>query len=158
MITACASSCGTAWARRTTCSGIPSLKVGFNKVFGYYIEITHTHGHKIPSEYQRKQTLKNAERYTTAELKNYEEKVLSAQDKIQEREYELFVALRDRVAAQAQRLLQTAEVLATLDVLAGLADLASARQYTRPELSDEPVLHVKDGRHPVLDQILPPGT
>jgi DNA mismatch repair protein MutS len=145
-------------AQEITRTGIPSLKVGYNKVFGYYIEITHTHGTKVPSEYQRKQTLKNAERYTTAELKSYEEKVLSAQDKIYEREYELFQALRDRVAAQAQRLLQTAEVLATLDVLAGLAELASARQYTRPELSDEPTMHVKDGRHPVLDQILPPGT
>jgi DNA mismatch repair protein MutS len=139
-------------------TNIPSLKVGFNRVFGYYIEITHTHGTKVPGNYTRKQTLKNAERYTTPELKNYEEQVLSAEDKIHEREYELFVALRDRVAGQASRLLQTAEVLATLDVLAGLAELASARQYTRPELTDEPVMHVKDGRHPVLDQLLPPGT
>ncbi len=145
-------------ATEITRTGIPSLKVGFNKVFGYYIEITHTHVSKIPSDYQRKQTLKNAERYITPELKEYEEKVLTAEEKIHEREYELFVALRDRVAAQTGRLLQTAEVLATLDVLAALAELADARHYCRPELTDEPVLDIADGRHPVLDQILPPGT
>jgi DNA mismatch repair protein MutS len=141
--------------RRT---GIPSLKVGFNQVFGYYIEITHTHVSKIPSDYQRKQTLKNAERYITPELKAHEEKVLTAQEKIYQREYELFVALRDQVAAQTGRLLQTAEVLATLDVLAALAELADTRHYCRPELCDEPVLDIADGRHPVLDQTLPPGT
>lgn len=141
--------------RRT---GIASLKVGFNKVFGYYIEITHTHAEKIPADYQRKQTLKNAERYITPELKEYEEKVLSAEDKINNLEYEMFVALRDRVAADTPRLLQTAEVLATLDVLASLADLAAARQYCRPVIGAEPVLAIVAGRHPVLDQALPPGT
>jgi DNA mismatch repair protein MutS len=145
-------------AQEITRSGINSLKVGFNKVFGYYIEITHTHSAKIPADYQRKQTLKNAERYITPELKAHEEKVLSAEEKIQQREYELFLALRDQVGAQTHRLLQTAEVLATLDVLASLAELASSRQYCRPELSDEPVLEITEGRHPVLDQTLPPGT
>jgi DNA mismatch repair protein MutS len=145
-------------AQEITRSGINSLKVGFNKVFGYYIEITNTHAAKIPTDYQRKQTLKNAERYITPELKSYEEKVLSAEEKIQQREYELFLALRDQVGAQTHRLLQTAEVLATLDVLASLAELASSRQYCRPELSDEPVLEINDGRHPVLDQTLPQGT
>jgi DNA mismatch repair protein MutS len=139
-------------------TGIGSLKVGFNKVFGYYIEITHTHANRIPSDYQRKQTLKNAERYITPELKAYEEKVLTAEEKIFQREYELFVALRDRVAAETARLLQTAEVMAHLDVLAGLAELASSRQYCRPQLCDEPVLEIAEGRHPVLDQTLPPGT
>jgi DNA mismatch repair protein MutS len=139
-------------------TNIPSLKVGYNKVFGYYIEITHTHAAKVPKDYTRKQTLKNAERYITPELKEHEEKVLGAQDRIFQIEYELFQALRDQVAAQARRLLQTAEVLAALDVLAGLAELASSRQYCRPVLADEPVLEVRDGRHPVLDQILPPGT
>jgi DNA mismatch repair protein MutS len=141
--------------RRTN---IPSLKVRYNKVFGYYIEVTHTHAAKIPEDYRRKQTLKNAERYITPELKEYEDKVLGAEEKSVQIEYELFCALRDQVAAQAQRLLQTAEVLAALDVLAGLAELASSRQYCRPELADEPVLEVRDGRHPVLDQTLPPGT
>jgi DNA mismatch repair protein MutS len=139
-------------------TGINSLKVGFNKVFGYYIEITHTHASKIPADYQRKQTLKNAERYITPELKEYEEKVLSAEEKSHEREHELFTALRDQVAAQTGRLLQTGEVLAHLDVLAGLADLAVSRQYVRPELLDEAVLDIEDGRHPVLEQTLPPGT
>src|SRR5262249_30167058 len=133
-------------------------KVGFNKVFGYYIEITHTHVSKIPSDYQRKQTLKNAERYITPDLKEYEERVLTAEEKSHQREYELFLALRDRVAAQTGRMLQTGEVLATLDALAGLAELAVSRQYCRPELADGPVLEIRDGRHPVLDQTLPPGT
>jgi DNA mismatch repair protein MutS len=145
-------------AQEITRTGIPSLKVGFNQVFGYYIEITHVHQSKVPADYQRKQTLKNAERYITPELKEYEEKVLTAEDKIRQREYELFLQLRDKVAAQTGRLLQTAEVLATLDVLLGLAELAVARQYCRPELADEPVLSIADGRHPVLDQTLPPGT
>jgi DNA mismatch repair protein MutS len=145
-------------AREITRTNIPSLKVGFNKVFGYYIEITHTHAAKIPTDYTRKQTLKNAERYITPDLKEYEEKVLTAEEKIFEREYELFVALRERVAEQTPRLLQTAEVLAALDVLAALANLAAARQYTRPELTEDPVIEIRDGRHPVLDQLLPPGT
>jgi DNA mismatch repair protein MutS len=145
-------------AAEITRTGIASLKVGFNKVFGYYIEITHAHAKKIPADYQRKQTLKNAERYITPELKEHEEKVLTAEEKIYQREYELFMMLRDRVAAQTMRLIQTAEVLAALDVLAALAELAASRQYCRPELCNEPVLEIHDGRHPVLDQTLPPGT
>ncbi len=139
-------------------TGINSLKVGFNRVFGYYIEITHAHAAKIPTDYQRKQTLKNAERYITPELKEYEEKVLSAEEKSHQREYELFLALRDQVGAQTHRLLQTGEVLAQLDVLASLAELAVSRQYIRPKLVDEPVLILRDGRHPVLEQTLPAGT
>jgi DNA mismatch repair protein MutS len=141
--------------RRT---GIPSLKVGYNQVFGYYIEITNAHASRVPENYSRKQTLKNAERYITPELKEHEEKVLSATEKINTREYDLFVALRDQVAAQTHQLLQTAEGIATLDVLAGLAELAGQRGYCRPALTEEPVLEVKDGRHPVLDQTLPAGT
>jgi DNA mismatch repair protein MutS len=139
-------------------TNIPSLKVGFNQVFGYYIEITHTHVAKIPADYQRKQTLKNAERYITPELKQHEEEVLTAEQKIFQREYELYLHLRDRVAEQTSRLMQTAEVLATLDVLAALAELAATREYNRPELCDEPILEVVEGRHPVLDQTLPQGT
>jgi DNA mismatch repair protein MutS len=154
---------GKAWIARfqadeITRTGIGSLKVGFNQVFGYYIEITNTHQSRIPSDYQRKQTLKNAERYVTPELKAYEEKVLTAQEKIYQREFELFVALRDQVAAQTATLLQTAEVLAQLDTLAGLAELAAERGYCRPSLHDEPILRIRDGRHPVLDQTLPAGT
>src|SRR5207302_805508 len=145
-------------AQEVARTGISSLKVGFNKVFGYYIEITHTHSARIPADYQRKQTLKNAERYITPELKAYEENVLTAEEKIFQREYERFLALRDNVAAQTARLLQTADVLAHLDALASLAELADSRQYCRPELLDDAVLEIADGRHPVLDQSLPPGT
>jgi len=139
-------------------TNIPSLKVGYNQVFGYYIEVTHAHAGKVPTDYQRKQTLKNAERYVTAELKAYEEKVLTAEDKIRQREYELFLELRGRVAAQTDRLIQAGEVISTLDVLAALAELAVACNYCRPELCDEPIFEIQDGRHPVLEQTLPPGT
>jgi DNA mismatch repair protein MutS len=139
-------------------TGINSLKVGFNQVFGYYIEITHTHTNKVPAEYQRKQTLKNAERYITPELKTYEEKVLRAEEQSQALEYDLFLQLRDQVAAAAPCLLATASALAQLDVLTGLADLADRWHYCRPQLTQEAVCIVKQGRHPVLDQILPPGT
>jgi DNA mismatch repair protein MutS len=139
-------------------TNIPSLKVGYNQNAGYFIEITHTHASKVPADYKRLGTLKNAERYYTPELKEHEERVLSAEGKINQREYDLFVQLRDRVAAQTARLMQTAEVMATLDVLASLAELAVARNYCRPKLCDEPILEIADGRHPVLDQTLPPGT
>src|SRR5262249_16214844 len=145
-------------AEEITRTGIPSLKVGYNQVFGYYIEVTHTHAQRIPANYQRKQTLKNAERYITPELKENEEKVLTAQEKSQQLEYDLFLALREQAAAQTPRLLATAEGLAALDVLSALAELAAQRNYARPELTAEPVLEVRDGRHPVLDQTLPAGT
>ena len=139
-------------------TGINSLKVGFNSVHGYYIEITNAHAAKIPADFQRRQTLKNAERYVTPELKTYEEKVLTAQDRALALEVELFARLREQAAARTDRLLNTAEVLALLDVLAGFAELAASRDYRRPALVDEPVLEIRDGRHPVLDQTLPPGT
>jgi len=145
-------------AQESKRSGIPNLKIGFNKVFGYYIEVTHAHRDKIPDDYIRKQTLKNAERYITPELKEYEEKVLSADEKAKEIEYELFVALRNQVAAERRRMQRTADVLARLDVLLGLADLARANNYSRPEMTDEPVMELVDGRHPVVEQIEPEGT
>jgi DNA mismatch repair protein MutS len=140
--------------RRT---GINGLKVGFNKVFGYYIEVTHTHGAKVPPDYIRKQTVKNAERYITPELKEYEDKVLRAEDRACELEYELFTTLRDRVSADAPRLIQAGAVLAQVDVLAGLAELAARGGYVRPEMVAEPVLEIEHGRHPVLDALLSPG-
>jgi DNA mismatch repair protein MutS len=144
--------------RRT---GIPSLKVGFNKVFGYYIEITHAQAQarsaSIPSDYVRKQTVKNAERYITAELEEHEEKVLRAEERACELEYELFTTLRDRVSAEAPRLIQAGSVLAQLDVLTSLAELAARHGYCRPEIVEEPVFEVEAGRHPVLDSILAPG-
>jgi DNA mismatch repair protein MutS len=144
--------------RRT---GIQSLKVGYNKVFGYYIEITHAQaqarGASIPSDYIRKQTVKNAERYITPELKEHEERVLRAEDRACELEYELFTTLRDRVSAEAPRLIQAGAVLAQLDVLAALAELAARHGYCRPDIVGEPVFECEAGRHPVLDALLAPG-
>ncbi|HEY3391308.1 MAG TPA: DNA mismatch repair protein MutS, partial [Lacipirellulaceae bacterium] len=142
-------------AKRT---GIASIKIGFNQVFGYYLEVTHTHREKIPPEYIRKQTLKNAERYVTPELKEYEENVLSAEQKAKDLEYELFVELRELVARSAARLQATADALAEVDVLAGLAELARSRNYVRPTVVDKPVLDIEAGRHPVLDITEPEGT
>jgi DNA mismatch repair protein MutS len=138
-------------------SGIASLKVGYNKVFGYYLEVTNTHQAKVPDRYIRKQTLKNAERYITPELKEYEEKVLTADEKAKELEYELFLELRDAVHASSRRLQKTAELLAMLDVLLSLAELARERNYCRPQLVEAPVLEIRDGRHPVLDIVQPEG-
>ncbi len=142
-------------------TGISGLKVGFNKVFGYYIEITHaqaqSRGAEIPEDYIRKQTIKNAERYITPELKEYEEKVLRAEDRAHELEYELFVTLRDRVSAEAPRLIQAGAVLAQLDVLSALAELAAKHGFCRPEIVAESVFEVEAGRHPVLDALLPAG-
>ncbi len=138
-------------------SGIPTLKVGFNKVFGYYIEITNAHREKIPADYIRKQTIKNAERYITPVLKEYEEKVLSADEKAKELEYKLFIELRGVVAADRRRMQSTAAALAEIDVLVSLAELARQRNYCRPTVVDEPVLRIIDGRHPVLDVMEPDG-
>ncbi len=139
-------------------TGIANIKVGFNQVFGYYLEVTHTHREKIPPDYIRKQTLKNAERYVTPELKEYEEKVLSAEETAKQLEYDVFVQLREMVAAAAGRLQATAEALAEIDVLAGLAELARSRNYVRPTVVAEPVLDIEAGRHPVLDITEPEGT
>ena len=140
-------------------TGISGLKVGFNKVFGYYVEITHAQaaGRALPPEFVRKQTIKNAERYITPELKEYEEKVLRAEERARELEYELFVTLRDRVSADAPRLVQAGGVLAQLDVLSGLAELANARGHVRPVMVADPVIEIDAGRHPVLDALLPHG-
>jgi DNA mismatch repair protein MutS len=145
-------------AQEITRTGIASLKVGYNEIDGYYLEITNANESKTPPEYKHQKTLKDKKRYYTPDLREYEEKVVTAQDKSRALELQLFLALRDQVAAQTPRLLNTAEVLAVLDLLAGLAELASSRNYVRPALVDEPVLDIKDGRHPVLDQLLPPGT
>ena len=145
-------------AAEITRTGINSLKVGFTDVMGYYIEVTNANETRVPADYVHERTLKNAKRYVTPKLKEYEEKILTAQEKSQALEFELFLRVRDQLAAQTHRLLQTADVLAQVDFLAGLAELASLRNYVRPRVVDEPVIDVRDGRHPVLDQILPPGT
>jgi DNA mismatch repair protein MutS len=136
-------------------SGIPSLKIGYNKVFGYYIEITHAHTAKVPGDYERRQTLATAERYVTPELKEYEAKVLGAEERMAEREAELFGALRSRVGAEIARIQQTARVLAQLDVWTGLAEVASANRYVRPIVSTEFDVELIASRHPVIERMMP---
>ncbi len=135
-------------------SGINSLKVGFNKVFGFYIELTAGQRDKAPAEWSRKQTLKNAERFITPELKDYEGRVLTAKDRAIAREGELFFGLCTQIAECLPQLHAFAEATAELDVLACFADRAVKYRYCCPELVDEPILDIKAGRHPVLDQIL----
>lgn len=137
--------------------GIPNLKVGYNKVFGYYLEVSAAHAAKVPDHYIRKQTLKNQERYITPELKEYEEKVLKAEDRAVELEQSMFDELRERVAKEAPRTQKTAKILAQIDVLFGLAHLATHAGYTRPEMTEEPVLDIRESRHPVLDRLQPSG-
>ncbi|MCU0867659.1 MAG: DNA mismatch repair protein MutS [Planctomycetes bacterium] len=133
-------------------TGISSLKVGFNKVFGYYIEITHTHREvALPPEFVRKQTTKNAERYVTDALRTFETKVLKAEENGKALEYELFTALREQVAAAVPRLQRTAQAVAELDALAGLATVARERDYCRPVVDDSLLLRIEDGRHPVIE-------
>ncbi|GAB4452744.1 MAG: DNA mismatch repair protein MutS [Anaerolineae bacterium] len=135
-------------------TGIGSLKVGYNKVFGYYIEVTKANAHLVPEAYIRKQTLVNAERYITPELKEYESLILNAEERILEIEGRLFKALCAEIAAHAPRLLRTARAVARLDVVAALAEVAAREGYTRPTLTDEDVLTIREGRHPVVEQYL----
>ncbi|REJ92386.1 MAG: DNA mismatch repair protein MutS, partial [Planctomycetota bacterium] len=138
-------------------TGIQSLKVGFNKVFGYYLEVTAANKDKVPDDYIRKQTLKNQERFVTPELKEYEEKVLRAEERAVALEQQLFADLKQRTCDECRRLLETADVLAVLDTLASLATLAVAGNYCRPELTSDPILDIRDARHPVLDRLQPSG-
>lgn len=133
-------------------TGIPSLKVGYNKVFGYYLEVTNAHAARVPPEYERRQTLAGAERYVTPELKEYEARVLGAEERIARREGELFTALRDEAGRAAPRLQRTARVVAQLDVWAGFADLAERHQYVRPVVDQGFELELRGSRHPVLER------
>ncbi len=135
-------------------TGISTLKVGFNKVFGYYLEITHTHKDRIPADYERRQTLAGAERFVTPELKEYEARVLGAEERMGVREATLFTALRDRIGAAAARVQHTARHLAHLDVWAGLAEVAVRQRYVRPDVHDGPTLVLKASRHPVIEQMM----
>ncbi|MGL6227273.1 MAG: DNA mismatch repair protein MutS [Thermoguttaceae bacterium] len=139
-------------------TGIANLKIGFNRVFGYYIEVSNSNSGKIPESYIRKQTIRNAERYITPELKEYEEKVLSAGERANELESVLFEELREQVVGIRASLQKSAHALAFLDVLASLAVLARERGYCRPRLVEEPVLMILEGRHPVLDKTESAGT
>ena len=136
-------------------TGISSLKVGYNKVFGYYLEITNAHKERVPADYERRQTLTGAERYVTPELKDYEAKVLGAEERMAVREAELFAALRERVGSAAARVQRTARSLARLDVWASLAEVAVRQRYVRPEVHDGPTLVLKASRHPVIETMMP---
>ena len=136
---------------------IPSLKVGYNRVFGYYIEVTKTHAEKVPEHYIRKQTLTNSERYFTEELKEYEVKILSAEEKIVSLELGIFESLQNEMLNCASIIQKNAKVLARLDVAAGLSKLAINRKYCRPEMDESSLLIIKDGRHPVVEDLLPMG-
>ncbi len=135
-------------------TGIRSLKVGYNRVFGYYIEITHSNTSSAPENYIRKQTLVNAERYITPEMKEYEALVLNAEERIHEIEERLFKEICARLAETANRMLSTARAIAELDVLAALAEVAALNGYTRPEVVEEDVMEIRDGRHPVVEHTL----
>ncbi|MGA2697521.1 MAG: DNA mismatch repair protein MutS, partial [Terriglobales bacterium] len=132
-------------------SGITSLKVKFNSIFGYYIEVSKPNLHLVPAEYERKQTLVNAERFTTPELKEYEAKILDAEEKIVEIERRLFAELRSAIAAEAKRIRQTALALAEVDTLAGLAHLAARGNYCRPQFDGGSDIEIIEGRHPVIE-------
>ena len=134
-------------------TGIASLKVRFNNVFGYYIEVSKPNLHLAPADYERKQTLVNAERFTTPELKELEAKILDAEERSQALERELFVGIRRQVAGEAARIRQTANVLAELDVLACFAHLAAERDYHRPEFPSDGEMQIQQGRHPVIERI-----
>ncbi len=147
-------------AREIERTGVQNLKVGFNRVFGYYIEITHAgaRGGEIPADYVRKQTTKNSERYVTDELKTFETKVLRAEEQAKALEYDLFVALRERIAAATSRLQDTAARVAELDAYASLAHVARLRGFKRPVVDDSRSLTIRDGRHPVIEATHAAGT
>jgi DNA mismatch repair protein MutS len=137
-----------------TRTGISSLKVGYNRVFGYFIEVTNSNSHLVPPDYQRRQTLTGAERYVTPALKEHEEKVLNAAERIEQRERELFEDLRRRIGAQIRRLQCIAQVTAELDVLSTLAEVAERENYVRPVVTEEYALLVEGGRHPVVERMM----
>jgi DNA mismatch repair protein MutS len=138
-------------------TGIDSLKIGYNKVYGYYIEVTNTHADKVPEHFIRKQTLVNSERYITPELKEVEEKILSSEEQSKTLEYELFEELRIDIAGYAEEIQQVAEALAQLDCLQGFAEVSYHNNYAKPAIADDQKIDIKKGRHPVVEKTLPPG-
>ena len=143
--------------REIEATGIPSLKIGFNNVFGYYIEVTKAHKDKAPANWIRKQTLVNGERYITPELKEYEDKILGAEDRILAIETELYNNLLQEAAGYIRPLQEDAKIISALDVLISFAEISIANNYHRPEINDSDVLDIKAGRHPVIEKQLPPG-
>ncbi len=135
-------------------TGINSLKVGYNKVFGYYLEVTKANLDKVPDDYTRKQTLSNSERYITPELKDKEALVLGAEERISELEYEIFVSIREFIKGNLLRIKSTASIIATVDVLSSLAVVALGNNYQRPELQTDSIIEIKEGRHPVVEKMV----
>lgn len=135
-------------------TGIKNLRIKYNKVFGYYLEVTNSFKDLVPDYYTRKQTLTNAERYITPELKELEETILGAEDKLTALEYELFCDVRTRIAAEVERIQKTARAVASLDMLTSLALVAEQNNYTRPKINEKGILNIKNGRHPVVEQMM----
>lgn len=142
--------------RETT--GIKNLKVGFNRVFGYYIEVTKSYFHLVPQSYIRKQTLANCERYITQELKEIEDTILGAEEKVIELEYQLFIEIRNKIASEIKRIKNTAAGIAEIDVLCSLAEVADRESYCMPEVTLEDKVYIADGRHPVVEKMIDRGT
>lgn len=138
-------------------TGISSLKISYNNVFGYYIEVTNTHKNKVPDSYIRKQTLSNAERYTTPELKEFESKILNAEDRISDLEQQLFIQLRAKVAEYTEQIQENALLVASVDCLQSYAEASSQYNYSEPEIDNSDVIDIKEGRHPVVERLLPVG-
>ena len=138
-------------------TGISSLKIGYNKVFGYYLEVTHAHKDKVPEEWIRKQTLVNAERYITPELKTYEEKILNAEEQLANIEQRLFFELLEFAQRYVEQVQNNARIIGSLDVLCSFATVAVQHQYCRPQVNQTFVLDIKEGRHPVIERTLPLG-
>lgn len=143
--------------REIQATGISSLKIAFNKVFGYYLEVTNSHKDKVPQEWIRKQTLVNAERYITPELKEYEEKILNAEERMIAIEQRYFMALIQDASEYVPQIQQNARILATVDCLLSFARVARSNQYCKPKIADTDSLEIKDGRHPVIEKQLPVG-
>jgi DNA mismatch repair protein MutS len=143
--------------KERSATGIAKLKVGYNRVFGYFIEVSRLQAERVPDHYIRKQTLVGAERFITPELKEFEEKVMGAQEKRLELEYQLFTAIRKQVAAESPRLLKTAQMLAQVDYFASLAECARRYRYRRPEVNNGEAIIISEGRHPVIERSLPSG-
>ena len=134
-------------------TGIRTLKIKYNKVFGYYLEVTNSFKDMVPDYYTRKQTLTNAERYITPRLKELEDMILGAEDKLYALEYEAFVSIRTKIAAEVERIQKTARAIAKLDAYASLALVASRNQFVRPKINTKGVIDIKNGRHPVVEMI-----
>ena len=153
---------GTSWladieAKERERTGIKNLRIKFNKVFGYYLEVTNSYKDLVPDDYIRKQTLTNAERYITPQLKELEETILGAEEKLVSLEYELFTKVRDQIASQVLRIQKTAKAVAKLDVLASLAYAADKNRYVRPKINGKGIIDICEGRHPVVEQMNPDG-